>query len=138
MRKFIGLDVGDVRIGVAKCDPLGILATALEVIDRNITDPIKRIEKILEEENIKTIIVGMPKSLDGSKKRQVEKVEEFVEQLKENIEDLKVVYIDERYTTSEAEHYLRNYSKKNAKERRKVVDMVAATIILQNYLDMLK
>ena len=56
----------------------------------------------------------------------------------ENIEDLKVVYIDERYTTSEAEHYLRNYSKKNAKERRKVVDMVAATIILQNYLDMLK
>ena len=61
MRKFIGLDVGDVRIGVAKCDPLGILATALEVIDRNITDPIKRIEKILEEENTKTIIVGMPK-----------------------------------------------------------------------------
>ena len=46
--------------------------------------------------------------------------------------------MDERYTTSEAEHYLRNYSKKNAKERRKVVDMVAATIILQNYLDMLK
>ena len=96
MRKFIGLDVGDVRIGVAKCDPLGILATALEVIDRNITDPIKRIEKILEEENTKTIIVGMPKSLDGSKKRQVEKVEEFVEQLKENIEDLSINYISNR------------------------------------------
>ena len=47
MKKFIGLDVGDVRIGVAKCDPLGILATALEVIDRNVTDPIERIKEIL-------------------------------------------------------------------------------------------
>lgn len=61
----------------------------------------------------------MPKSLDGSKKRQVEKVEEFVEQLKENIEDLKVVHIDERYTTSEAEHYLRNYSKRMLKKEEK-------------------
>ena len=51
MKKFIGLDVGDVRIGVAKCDPLGILATALEVIDRNVTDPIERIKEILSEEN---------------------------------------------------------------------------------------
>ena len=49
MKKFIGLDVGDVRIGVAKCDPLGILATALEVIDRNITNPIERIKKIIDE-----------------------------------------------------------------------------------------
>lgn len=82
MRKFIGLDVGDVRIGVAKCDPLGILATALEVIDRTKIDPIARIKEILDDEGTKKIVVGMPKSLDGSKKRQVEKVEEFVEELK--------------------------------------------------------
>lgn len=50
MRKFIGLDVGDVRIGVAKCDPLGILATALEVIDRTKIDPIARIKEILDDE----------------------------------------------------------------------------------------
>ena len=84
MRKFIGLDVGDVRIGVAKCDPLGILATALEVIDRTKIDPIARIKEILDDEGTKKIVVGMPKSLDGSKKRQVEKVEEFVEELKKN------------------------------------------------------
>ena len=138
MRKFIGLDVGDVRIGVAKCDPLGILATALEVIDRNVTEPIERIKEIVEDEGTRKIIVGMPKSLDGSKKRQVEKVEEFVCQLQKSIPDLEIIYVDERYTTSEAEHYLKNYSKKNGKERRKIVDMVAATIILQNYLDMLK
>ena len=156
MKKFIGLDVGDVRIGVAKSDPLGILATALEVIDRNLVnpverikeilddegtkkiDPIARIKEILDDEGTKKIVVGMPKSLDGSKKRQVEKVEEFVEEMKKNIPNIEVFMVDERYTTTEAEHYLKNYSKKNGKERRKVVDMVAASIILQKYLDTVK
>lgn len=138
MKKFIGLDVGDVRIGVAKCDPLGILATALEVIDREKVDPIKRIGEILEDEGTKKIVVGMPKSLDGTKKRQTEKVEEFVKNLKENIKNIEIIFVDERYTTVEAEHYLKNYSKKNGKDRRKIVDMVAASIILQKYLDTLK
>ena len=88
MRKFIGLDVGDVRIGVAKCDPLGILATALEVIDRNKTEPISRIKEILDDESTKKVVVGLPKSLDGTKKRQVEKVEEFVEELKKEIQNM--------------------------------------------------
>ena len=138
MKKFIGLDVGDVRIGVAKCDPLGILATALEVIDRNVSNPIERIKEIIEDEGTRKLVVGMPKSLDGTKKRQTEKVEEFVEELKENISGIEIIYVDERYTTTEAEHYLKNYSKKNGKDRRKVVDMVAASIILQKYLDTLK
>jgi RNAse H domain protein, YqgF family len=138
MKKFIGLDVGDVRIGVAKCDPLGILATALEVIDRNVTDPIERIKEILSDEGTKKIVVGMPKSLDGTKNIQAEKVEKFISEMKEKIERIEVITVDERYTTTEAEHYLKNYSKKNGKERRKVVDMVAASIILQKYLDTLK
>ena len=138
IKKFIGLDVGDVRIGVAKCDPLGILATALEVIDRNVIDPVKRIKEILDDEGTKKIVVGMPKSLDGSKKRQTEKVEEFVAILQKNIEGIEIIYMDERYSTTEAEHYLKNYSKKNGKARRQVVDMVAASIILQKHLDRLK
>ena len=138
IKKFIGLDVGDVRIGVAKCDPLGILATALEVIDRNVIDPVKRIKEILDEKKKKKIVVGMPKSLDGSKKRQTEKVEEFVAILQKNIEGIEIIYMDERYSTTEAEHYLKNYSKKNGKARRQVVDMVAASIILQKHLDTLK
>ena len=138
MKKFIGLDVGDVRIGVAKCDPLGILATALEVIDRNVSNPIERIKEIIEDEGTRKLVVGMPKSLDGTKKRQTEKVEEFVEELKANISGIEIIYVDERYTTTEAEHYLKNYSKKNGRDRRKVVDMVAASIILQKYLDTLK
>ena len=138
MKKFIGLDVGDVRIGVAKCDPLGILATALEVIDRNVTDPIERIKEILSDEGTRKIVVGMPKSLDGTKNLQAEKLEKFISEMKEKIERIEVIAVDERYTTTEAEHYLKNYSKKNGKERRKVVDMVAASIILQKYLDTLK
>ena len=138
MKKFIGLDVGDVRIGVAKSDPLGILATALEVIDRNLVNPVEIIKEILDDEGTKKIVVGLPKSLDGTKKRQVEKVEEFVEEMKKNIPNIEVFMVDERYTTTEAEHYLKNYSKKNGKERRKVVDMVAASIILQKYLDTVK
>ena len=138
IKKFIGLDVGDVRIGVAKCDPLGILATALEVIDRNVIYPVKRIKEILDDEGTKKIVVGMPKSLDGSKKRQTEKVEEFVAILQKNIEGIEIIYMDERYSTTEAEHYLKNYSKKNGKARRQVVDMVAASIILQKHLDTLK
>lgn len=138
MKKFIGLDVGDVRIGVAKCDPLGILATALEVIDRNVTDPIERIKEILSDEGTRKIVVGMPKSLDGTKNLQAKKVEKFISEMKEKIERIEVIAVDERYTTTEAEHYLKNYSKKNGKERRKVVDMVAASIILQKYLDTLK
>ncbi len=138
MKKFIGLDVGDVRIGVAKCDPLGILATALEVIDRNVTDPIERIKEILSDEGTRKIVVGMPKSLDGTKNLQAEKVEKFISEIKQKIERIEVIAVDERYTTTEAEHYLKNYSKKNGKERRKVVDMVAASIILQKYLDTLK
>lgn len=138
MKKFIGLDVGDIRIGVAKCDPLGILATALEVIDRNVTDPIERIKEILSDEGTRKIVVGLPKSLDGTKNIQAEKVEKFISEMKEKIERIEVITVDERYTTTEAEHYLKNYSKKNGKERRKVVDMVAASIILQKYLDTLK
>ena len=90
MRKFIGLDVGDVRIGVAKCDPLGILATALEVIDRTKIDPIARIKEILDDESTKKVVVGLPKSLDGTKKRQVEKVEEFVEELKKKYQEFRL------------------------------------------------
>ena len=138
MKKFIGIDVGDVRIGVAKCDPLGILATALEVIDRNVADPMERIKEILSDEGTRKIVVGMPKSLDGTKNLQAEKVEKFISEMKEKIERIEVIAVDERYTTTEAEHYLKNYSKKNGKERRKVVDMVAASIILQKYLDTLK
>lgn len=137
MRKFIGLDLGDVRIGVAKSDTLGILATSLCVINREKEDSYKKILEICEEIGTYKIVVGKPLRLNGNSEIQVEKVEKYMKKLKEMDERIEVIYIDERYTTKQAEIYLRN-SKKNAKQKRQVVDMLAASIILQTHLDRLK
>ncbi len=138
MRKYIGIDLGDVRIGVAKCDPLGILATGLVTINREKEDPIKKILEICSDEGSYKLVVGKPLRLSGASEIQVEKVEKFVEELKKLDNRIEVNYVDERYTTKEAEYYLRNFSKKNAKQKRQVVDMIAATIILQTFLNSLK
>lgn len=138
MKKFLGIDLGDVRIGISKCDPLGILATALCVIDRNKENAIDRILEICREEGTYNIVMGKPVRLSGASEIQVEKVEKFSNELKLACDKINIFYVDERYTTKEAEYYLKNFSKKNAKEKRQVVDMIAATIILQTYLNKLK
>lgn len=133
--KYIGIDLGDVRIGVSKCDPLGILATSLCVIQREKEDPIKRILEICKTEGTYKLVIGKPLRLNGNSEIQVEKIEKFAEELKKVEPKIEINYMDERYTTKEAEFYLRNYSKKNPKEKRQVVDMIAATIILQTFLE---
>ncbi len=139
MKKIIALDIGDVRIGVASSDILGIIASPLEVIDRRKMDPIKRIKELMLEFKTDTIVYGLPKSLDGTEKRQAEKVREFIDDLKNDIaEKVNFIEVDERYSTVSADNMLNNFTKKGAKEKRKVVDKVAATIILQTYLDMKK
>ena len=134
-KKYVALDVGDVRIGVAKSDIMGILATPLEVIDRRKVKAVKRIEEILIQENTKSLVIGIPKSLDGTEKRQAEKVREFIEKLNKSIEGLDIFEVDERLTTVSADRLLNETNKKGALEKRKVVDKVAAAIILQTFLD---
>ena len=104
MNIYLGLDIGDVRIGVAKSDSIGMFASAYEVINRNQTDPFVRIKEIINEEKIAALVVGQPKTKDGQNAIQVEKVEKFISELKNLIgEDFKIYYVDERYTTKEAE-----------------------------------
>lgn len=134
-KKYVALDVGDVRIGVAKSDIMGILATPLEVIDRRKVKAVKRIEEILIQENTKSLVIGIPKSLDGTEKRQAEKVREFIEKINKSIEGLEIFEVDERLTTVSADRLLNETNKKGALEKRKVVDKVAAAIILQTFLD---
>lgn len=138
MKKYIALDVGDVRIGVAKSDILEMIATPLETIDRRKTKAVKRIAEICKENNTCSIVVGIPKSLDGSEKRQAEKVREFIMKLKKEIENLEIIEVDERFSTVIADNILKDLNKKGAIEKRKVVDKMAAAIILQTYLDMKK
>ncbi|MDP0488153.1 MAG: Holliday junction resolvase RuvX [Fusobacterium sp. JB020] len=134
-KKYISLDVGDVRIGVARSDIMGIVATPYEVINRKKVKSVKRIAEILKENNTKSLVIGIPKSLDGTEKRQAEKVREYIEKLKKNIEGLEIYEVDERLTTVSADRMLTDGGKKGALEKRKVVDKIAAAIILQTFLD---
>ena len=134
-KKYIALDIGDVRIGVAKSDIMGIVPTPLEVINRKKVKSVQRIKELCEQENTKSLVVGIPKSLDGTEKRQAEKVREYIEKLKKNIEGLEIYEVDERLTTVSADRMLNEANKKGALEKRKVVDKIAAAIILQTFLD---
>lgn len=137
-KKYIALDIGDVRIGVAKSDVLGIIAIPLETIDRRKVKSVKRIAEICKENNTTSLVVGIPKSLDGTEKRQAEKVRIYIEKLRKEIENLEVIEVDERFTTISADSILNDLNKKGAIEKRKVVDKVAASIILKTFLDMKK
>ena len=135
MKKYLALDVGDVRIGVAKSDILGMIASPLETIDRRKVKAVKRIAEICEEEKTKAIVVGIPKSLDGTEKRQAEKVRNFIHSLKSVISGLEIFEVDERFTTVTADQILTEMNRKGALEKRKVVDKLAASLILQQYLN---
>lgn len=132
--KYIGIDYGDTRIGISSCDSLEILATGYCTINKQKEDAIKKILEILEEENTYEIVLGRPLRLNGNSEIQVEKVEKFANELQKKDKRIKIHYVDERLTTKQAEFYLKS-SKKNAKQKRQVVDQIAATIILQTFLD---
>ena len=138
MKRYLALDIGDVRSGVARSDLMGIIATPLETINRKKVKSVKRIAELCKENNTTSIVVGIPKSLDGEEKRQAEKVREYIEKLKKEIENLEIIEIDERFSTVIADNILKDLNKNGAIEKRKVVDKVAASIILQTYLDMKK
>lgn len=133
--KYLGLDIGDVRIGVAKSDIMGMIASPYEVIDRKKVKAIFRIKDICRTENCYMIVVGIPKSLDGTEKVQAEKTRDFMGKLKAKIPEITFIEVDERYSSVSAHNMLTEMTNKNQKEQRKVVDKVAATIILQTFLD---
>ena len=130
----MGLDVGDKTIGVAISDPLLLTAQGYKTISRESNKKdIKEIEDIIKEYNITKIIVGLPKNMNNTIGIQGEKVLDFVEKLKRRIK-VEIILEDERLTTVSAERILLegDVSRKN---RKKIIDKVAATYILQNYLD---
>ena len=134
MRAFLGLDVGEKRIGVALSDTEGILAVSLTVIAiKSKDEALKRIIALAQEHEVERIVVGLPISLDGSMGPQAQKVQSFAEALKDRTE-LPVVTWDERFSTFDAERVLTEAGLKREK-RKKHLDSVAAAYILQGYLD---
>jgi len=129
----LGLDPGDARIGVARSDPSGFLATPVETVRRGKGD-LARLVKILAEEEAVEVVVGLPRSLSGGEGPAAAKVREFAAALARRIAPVPVRLVDERLTTVSAEAMLRDRGRKGSK-RREVVDMAAAVLILQHALD---
>jgi putative holliday junction resolvase len=129
----LGIDPGDARIGVARSDPSGFLATPVETVKRGRGD-LQRIVAILREEEAVEVVVGLPRSLSGTEGPAAVKVREFAARLARRVAPVPVRLCDERLTTVSAEAMLRDRGRKGA-SRRAVVDQAAAVVILQNALD---
>ena len=130
----MGLDIGERRIGVALSDPLGIMASALTVIERTTDDAaIKQIVELARQNDVERFVIGLPRSLDGSLGKQAQTVQAFIELLKSHTE-LPVITWDERFSTVAAEKTLLEAGMKRDKRKRHR-DAVAAAFILQGYLD---
>lgn len=134
MKKLLGLDYGDRRIGVATSDVFGWTAQALETIDRRGTgSEFERIRELVTEHEIGEIVVGLPKNMNGSVGPRGEICIEFADKLREQFE-MPVHLWDERLTTVSAERVLIE-GDVSRKKRKGIVDKMAAALILQNFLD---
>jgi putative holliday junction resolvase len=129
----IGVDVGDVRIGVARSDPSGLIATPVETVARGAGD-LARLSLLTEEDDAIEVVVGLPRSLSGGEGPAAAKVRLFAGRLARAVSPVPVRLCDERLSTVSAEATLRERGKKGQK-RRAVVDQAAAVVILQNALD---
>ena len=135
MGRIMALDVGNVRIGIAVSDLMGIIANPLETYTRkgNLAVDAEYIANLAKQKEVSLFISGLPLSLAGGENEQTLKTREFIDELQKHT-DIPVKYLDERFTTLSADRVLiqGNVRREN---RKKVIDKVAATIILQNYLD---
>lgn len=129
----LGIDPGDARIGVASCDPHGILATPVETVPRGDGD-LERIAALTAELEASLVYVGLPRSLSGGEGPAAGKVREFAQALAVRLVPVQVRLVDERLSTVTAEAVLRSRGKKG-KKRRAVVDQAAAVVILQAAID---
>lgn len=136
--RIMGLDLGDATIGVAVSDELGMIAHGITTIRRkSINYDIDSLKNIICEKNIERIVIGLPKNMNNTIGPRGEKSFEFSQILKENFPDLEIELWDERLTTSAAERTLIEASVRR-KDRKKVIDKLAAVLILQGYLDYIK
>ncbi len=134
--KVLGLDPGSRRVGVAVSDDLGITASGLTTLTwTSFEKLLNEIQDICQQYNAEKIVVGLPKRMDGTLGPEAQKALTLVEALKEKLK-LEVVTWDERFSTVAVERVLIE-ADLSRKKRKKVRDKVAATYILQGYLDSL-
>lgn len=135
--RVLGLDVGDVKIGVAISDPLGVTAQPLDLIkrDKKKTE-IELIKKLIDEFLVEKIVVGLPRATDGNLSEQGKKIKKFADELRDII-NVEIIFKEEYLSTQRAEEILIESGMRRDK-RKKNVDKIAASLILQGYLDSIK
>lgn len=133
--KIMALDLGDSRIGIAFSDVMNIIANGYETFNRykNNKD-YEYICELAKINNVSEIVIGLPINMDGSEGERVVLAREFGQKLKDMMPNITIKYMDERLTTISAERVLLEADVSREK-RKKVIDKIAATIILQAYLD---
>lgn len=129
----LGLDPGEARIGVARSDGAGMLATPVETVRRGKGD-VRRLGQLVVEHEVLEVVVGLPRSLSSGEGPSAVKVREFTARLARRVAPVPVRLVDERLTTVSAEAMLRDRGR-SGQDRRSVVDMAAAVLILQHALD---
>ncbi|MHB8069433.1 MAG: Holliday junction resolvase RuvX [Desulfobaccales bacterium] len=132
--RILALDVGEKRIGLAVSDPLGITAQGLKVLTRqNRETDLARLREVAQEYQVQEILVGLPRHMDGRPGKQADAVLELARTLADSL-GIPVTPWDERLTTMQAERVLIQ-ADMSRQRRRRVVDQVAAVLILQSYLE---
>ena len=132
--KVLGIDLGDARTGVAISDEMKFIAQSHGTIyNKDTNDLLSQLEPVIKENNVDTVVVGLPKNMNGTIGERGEKAKEFAQILSEKF-GVKTVLWDERLTTVSA-HRVLSEANVRGKKRKKVVDTVSAVFILQCYLD---
>ncbi|NLD46350.1 MAG: Holliday junction resolvase RuvX [Clostridiaceae bacterium] len=136
--RIMGIDYGDSRIGIAVSDPLGWTAQGIETINwkEDLEVPLLKIAELAEQYQVKKIIVGLPKNMNGTLGLRAEKTLEFIDCLKNKVEKAEIIKWDERLTTVAANRTMHEMGVKKSKKKL-YVDQIAAVYILQGYLDSL-
>lgn len=130
----LAIDLGDARIGIAATDDMGIMAHPVETIHRDQLDPLERIEQLVKQRRIRTLILGLPLRSDGSEGDAAAKARAFGEQLAARLPELPLHLVDESFTTLSAAGKLREAGRK-AKQQKAVIDQAAAVEILNAWLE---
>ncbi|MBD3304983.1 Holliday junction resolvase RuvX [candidate division KSB3 bacterium] len=135
MGKILGLDVGEKTIGVAVSDELRWTAQGLTTLKRaGKTRDLSALTTLIDTHNVEEIVIGLPKNMNNTLGEQAEKVLKFSRLLETQFQDMKITLWDERLTTSAADRILLR-ADMSRKKRKKVINTLAAALILQNYLD---
>ena len=134
--RILGIDYGGVRTGFAVSDELGITAQGLETINSNGSDRtiLKKIDEILENYNIETIVVGMPYHMNGDISERAKLTEKFIHKLKCKYNKIKIDYIDERLTTVLAQRTM-HFLGVDKNKKKNIVDTISAVYILETYMN---